>query len=377
MKTIGRNSHCPCGSRKKYKHCCLAEHQRLLYTEDDRFAMRLAIRGLVEGPLEQLLAPWRELFDPIELELDDIHDPLHIEYSILSRQVLHDWLVFDVVTDGVRAVDFLLDPDAPPDAGQRAYLTAMSRSTMRLYEVAAAHPGTSLTLRDLFGDSGEVTVHSRRASRSLAPGDLPAARIVTPGPWGRPVIEGGLLPLKNSRREVILAHLRETFAALREARPETSITDFFKLMPPYFHAEWAHSLPEHTLDGEELMFTTVLFSLTDPARVTALLDAHPDLERQPGGPRWFLYGVKRDDPEDHLARVLVDDHELVLTANTLGRGERGRDLLATYLGELAAHQSTSAVRPEDYVAQLAALDPPAQGDAGDAAGREISERAAS
>ena len=48
--------------------------------------------------------------------------------------------------------------------------------------------------------------------------------------------------------------------------------------------------------------------------------------------------------------------------------------LAKLPGEFAAHQSTSAIRPEDYIAQSAALGPPAPLDATE---REASERAAS
>ena len=35
MSKIGRNEPCPCGSGRKYKHCCLPEHEAQQETERD------------------------------------------------------------------------------------------------------------------------------------------------------------------------------------------------------------------------------------------------------------------------------------------------------------------------------------------------------
>jgi len=92
MYKIGRNEPCPCGSGKKYKHCCLqkpAENERIL-----RAASRTSSRDELEALLRQpakiyrlrvaldsiaLEKPEEDVFRTFEMEGEDTLYDLHME----------------------------------------------------------------------------------------------------------------------------------------------------------------------------------------------------------------------------------------------------------------------------------------------------------
>lgn len=50
---IGRNEPCPCGSGKKYKHCCLGKHEAAMWTKDTEQAENLRANEKEQGQLVQ------------------------------------------------------------------------------------------------------------------------------------------------------------------------------------------------------------------------------------------------------------------------------------------------------------------------------------
>ena len=49
MGKIGRNEHCPCGSGKKYKHCCLAKDQAGLVRTNPEAALKISLMNELEA----------------------------------------------------------------------------------------------------------------------------------------------------------------------------------------------------------------------------------------------------------------------------------------------------------------------------------------
>ena len=115
---------------------------------------------------------------------------------VMSEFVFDTWLCFDYELEpGRYVVDDMLDqPGREFSVGERAYLAAMKRATMRLYEVTDVAPGRSITLREL-PDGPTTRVREQSASRQLHRFDLLAACIMTPGASGQPELDGGVLPL--------------------------------------------------------------------------------------------------------------------------------------------------------------------------------------
>ena len=345
MTKPGRNAPCPCGSSKKYKHCCLAAEQRSLYTRADREAAREHLQELLRGSLARLIEDCLEEFEPLELDRTRVHDDAHLMPFLISRDAFEAWLFFDVSLQGGRRVaDVMLDPRAGLPAGARAYLTSMRRSTMRLYEVVAVQRGASLTLRDIIGSTGQVTVQELSASRELVRWDMLAARVVSPGASGRPEIDGGIFPIHRSRREQVVEHLREELREFREEEPDASEDDFFGTLPPYFHAIWRDPPPRPKLvnsAGDPLVLTKLHFTVTDPARAAHELDTTPKFQREPDAQGWVWIGVEDDEVPVVFGRAEIAGDELVLQTDSVERAELGLSVIAMFLGGLATYQTTT------------------------------------
>lgn len=240
MAKIGPNELCPCGSGRKFKKCCGDPRAADRYTRGDREAVfdRLnqyidafavadeerageAFWGRFAGRADELPPERAELFDDIE----------------------HLWFVFDRGSaEGTSIADRFL-AGAELGAGQRAFLAALGRSSMRIYEVVATSPGASLTLRDAI-EGGTVTVNERQASRTMARGDYLAARVVPSGPSGGPEMEAGLLHLAPVVRDPLLARIRQERARFLDQHRDADLTAFYKTLPPLFHEVWVGTMLE-------------------------------------------------------------------------------------------------------------------------------------
>ncbi|HTP26581.1 MAG TPA: hypothetical protein VMK12_13130, partial [Anaeromyxobacteraceae bacterium] len=229
--------------------------------------------------------------------------------------------------------------------GERVFLGMMRDTSMRLYEIVDAVPGVSLTLRDVLEDN-QVTVRERLGSRSLTRYQWLAVRVAPRGVSGEPEIEAGVMHIpellhENVRRQ-LTAHRDDFF---RE-NPRADIRAFYKEMPPFFHAAWASAtldpvVPElRNTDGEETVITRVTFDVADAAALAKALDGNAELSRS-GDSRWAWSGKSRRDEPVFLGQLDLASGALVLEANSVERGERGRRLVEALAGGAARHRSTT------------------------------------
>ena len=111
--------------------------------------------------------------DQFEELLDDVAD-------MLSVFVLEDFFTARFGEDaGLNVVDDCLKRRGWREtAPGRSYLESLRDSTVSLYEVVGIDPGRSMALRDLIRGGETVTVHEKLGSKSAAPWDRLAARIV-------------------------------------------------------------------------------------------------------------------------------------------------------------------------------------------------------
>jgi hypothetical protein len=93
------------------------------------------------------------------------------------------------------ADDYLKRRGWKESAGTRAYIEALRRSSMSLYEVSDIISGVSFPARDLVRGGDPVRVFERSATRSLSQWDRIAARVVTV--LGRTQITGSVLPFSH------------------------------------------------------------------------------------------------------------------------------------------------------------------------------------
>ncbi len=343
MTKAGRNDPCPCGSGRKFKKCC---HDRMAATRFTQTDRALALARLDRFIADELGPEDDAAFEEFWGDLADRAGELDDDWSELSEAVVDSWFAFDRPLEGGRpAVDRFLEVHAQLPAGERAFLEMMRDTSMRLYEVVDAVPGVSLTLRDVL-EGDQVTVHERLGSRSISRFEWLAARLVARGASGQPEIEAGLMQLPELLRESVrgqLAAHREDF--LRK-NPGADVRAFYKSTAPFFHSAWAGAVLDPVVpalrntDGEEMVITRVTFDAGDAAALQTVLDASTELTRREGS-RWGWSGENARGEVVSLGHLELVRDTLVLEANSVERGDRGRRLVEALAGEAVRHRSTT------------------------------------
>jgi hypothetical protein len=237
MAKVGPNELCPCGSGRKFKKCCGDPRAIDRYTRDERKAAFTRLTDYIEVFARDDAERASEVFWG---EFASRADELPPERDELFDDIEQLWLMFDHAGAGGAMVDRFL-AGAQLGDGERAFLAALRRSSMRVYEVVAARPGQSLALRDAI-EGGEVTVNERQASRTIARGAYLAARVVPRGPSGGPEIEAGLLHLAPMVRDPLLARIRDERARFVDQHRGDDVTAFYKGLPPLFHEVWVGTM---------------------------------------------------------------------------------------------------------------------------------------
>ena len=279
------------------------------------------------------------------------------------------------------ADDYLKRRGWKESAGTRAYIGALRRSSMSLYEVSDIVAGVSFLARDLVRGGEPVRVFERSATRSLSQWDRIAARVVTV--LGKTQITGSVLPFSHRLAEEALASIERV---RKKARAEavklarslgrnvddsasglvTGVDEVLAGSAFMFSNLWLDdvlrralnpSLPQmQNTDGEPLEFITVHFQLvskSNPPAIRAALDDLPPLrkesdafwnwveekalrrksaKRQAGDTQTF--GTTMDDGAIVLGTVELTAKAVTLSVNSEARAARGRALLEPVLAGL-------------------------------------------
>lgn len=145
---IGRNDPCPCGSGKKYKHCCgpLAEITTISVDPFVRYSdIMTALKLKLDQANQQDIRKHRRSLQSRFLRFS--------ADKLLPREhdtIFSDWLWFDVRGDSGHSIGeaYLLENGSYLDQASRHCLEALNRSRLGLYE-AVGSSGMHLWLKDL------------------------------------------------------------------------------------------------------------------------------------------------------------------------------------------------------------------------------------
>ncbi len=147
MSTIGRNSLCPCGSGKKYKHCCLGQAEPAQSPKG-----QLAhVRHGTERPLAETMLSWAQRTYGQSLVDSGIRD-LAADEPLVEDEfaLLMPWLLYQLpVQDQPPAAAFLAERGARLTEFERITLECNLAGRMSLWEVRRVEPGEGLELFDL------------------------------------------------------------------------------------------------------------------------------------------------------------------------------------------------------------------------------------
>jgi hypothetical protein len=240
MTKIGPNELCPCRSGKKFKKCCGDPKAPDRYSRDDRQSAFERLNQYIDDFAVADEARASEVF--WGRYAARVHE-LPPERAELFDDIEHLWFAFDHRGESGLSVAERLLAGPQLATGQRAFLTALRRSSMRIYEVTEVVPGASLTLRDAI-EGTSVTVNERQASQAITAGTSLAARVVPRGPSGGPELEAGLLHLAPAVRDPLLARVRDERARFVAANRGVDLTAFYKSLPPLFHEVWVTTMLE-------------------------------------------------------------------------------------------------------------------------------------
>ena len=180
MTYPGRNDPCPCGSGKKYKHCCLA------VAEDADFTFRrlrqthaAVIPRLTEYALEAL-GP--ELFHEAWLEFNDHQTTEPFDFESPMTVLFMPWLLFNFIieirppgekdpVETTAAEMFLLTEVKSLNSDEQTLLRTSARCPYTLCELTEVKPGVGMRLLDLLRRI-EYEVIEHAASETLKRGEI-------------------------------------------------------------------------------------------------------------------------------------------------------------------------------------------------------------
>ena len=371
MTTVGRNDPCPCGSGRKFKHCCL----RVRDGEDNlRVRLRSAEGALVPalfsyaarefGP-EFFAEAWDEFF-----LWNDVPDD--IASSKEFGTTFDPFFVFDFVADAAEdplpdgwpteplARHFLRhEVESAPEL-HREFIEQACKSPASFFVIEAVFAGRALDIKDIF-TGRRFHVLEQSASRTLHIGDVLFTRVVTacggsimigacpwviPASWHIPLIDTRerLRPKRLLTREELFDYDLEVRQAYHE------IVDAV-LHPPL-------SVLQNT-DGDPLEFTTLTYELGITVaeaveQLTPLATGRGDLYladevRDAAGGltavtlTWTKAGNRKHKDWDNttLGTLRLDGSGLVVEVNSARRRRRIEKEIARRLGSAATLVDTT------------------------------------
>lgn len=316
MANVGRNVACPCGSGRKYKKCCIGQRTTVAaYTSADKDA---ALRRLLhtihpedlEAALERFLDGHRQLGQT----------PKHPTVEHMTEYAFLWWAFFDELVEDETIADHVLANTRDLGPGERNFLEMARLTSMRLYEIVAVQPGSSMTVRDVL-HGHDIQVAERSASRQLHAGDLIAARVMPQGASGQPELDGGLFPIQASLRQSLVDDLEFMQDDLDDAERK-------EFLPPMFFRAWmTPTFPKlANFDGEPIVMTKVVFDVINEAKLVNALHSTSELEQSNEVTIWDWVKKSRKNPVS-LGHLEIREGRLELEVNSRERGERGKTMI--------------------------------------------------
>jgi hypothetical protein len=363
----GRNDPCPCGSGKKYKHCCLERDSASVVDLADRTwrQMREAIDGYAASMLRFIGERYgRDAVQQAWLEFT-IGASDEFVQGDPNTELFFSWLFHRWEPDS-RKGNRIVDPSLYGISPTRAYL---ERRTTRLnpllsrylegclatpfgfHEILNCQPGIGFTTKDVF-TGALLNVRERSASSTLKDGEIIFGQVVPVqsiamvealSPFGfPPIFKTHLIQVR--RRSELREHpdlaLRGLYLSLAETylnppRPELHNTDGDRLEPRTLYFD---------VDSAQVAFDALLPLAVGTTRDELLEDAKFDRSR--ALIEAMIPWIKRTDPKRAgletvlMGRIRIEGRKLTVEVNSAARAKSIRALIERSLGEGARYRRT-------------------------------------
>ena len=383
----GRNEPCPCGSGRKYKHCCGAPEAAPSESPEDLQWRRL--RRAIEPLPVELLRFTGEYFGPAGMaeawdEFTGWEDVPFVAHSphipVFMPWFFHNWtpdlpdteVRMEARAEVTAAQAYVARKGRRLDPLARRYLEACAGALFSFYDVSACEPGRGFTLRDIFS-AEECRITERSASRSVRTGDVLFAKIARLEDLA--VMEAcSSVIIPPDRKWPILElrkHIREAEAQL----PSSGMADWeMELIGTYLELAEALLNPQpprlQNTDGEALAFHKLVFEIESPrAAFDALkglaLDADDaellgEAQNDENGALrrvqfpWQKRGNAKHKGWDNtvLGTLVIDGPKLTAEVNSEGRAKLIREIIEERLGSKAKHLATEIQSTEAMLKRM-------------------------
>jgi hypothetical protein len=403
----GRNDPCPCGSGKKYKHCCLNAGSVPAATPADLTWHKL--RALLDGYAIKMLRFIAEAYGQLAVHeaWNDFmcDDDLAFDHDTPLMQLFMPWFFHcwapdpfstTVVNKSLHGVvptaAYLASKGRRLDPLLRRYLESLLSAPFTFFEVLACDPGTGMTLRDVMTQE-EHAVTERGASQGVQRGDLLFGQLASVdrltmleagNGFAIPPIEKA--PIIELRARIASAHPAITHQVLRDW--DLELLDLFHEIADRLYNPRLPTL--QNTDGDPLSLHKLVFDLNAPPQAALdalkhlaldeldedlLADATRDSENKLTRVRfsWKKRGNKKNAGWDNtvLGSIEIDGIRLIAEVNSAARADAIRKKIEMALGKAVRYRASEIQSPERMLADLQAA-----GDRRDSAAFEESDRLA-
>jgi hypothetical protein len=346
----GRNDPCRCGSGQKYKKCCLPKDEAAAAVDRPKTSGRAAaMEALIRFAYSAQFEPdhgianllfWVDRLDG----MDDAHARDLVEHEDTIAKY-NGWFLFDLeIDEGQTVADMFLEQrgwTVGPD--ERDFIERIRVTSMRLYQIETVEPEKGVHLVDLW-TKDRVFVHERLGTAQMVRWDLIGARVVS-NEAGIPMFEGGLYLYPVAEKALLLKTFKSLHRPFHRQFPDESLDAFFKRHAMVFHHAWLdlvvlRPLPRMvTAEGDEMIFTRVVFDVRDEAVVRAALAKRDDVDVQDDGS--FVWLEDADEMRRILGTLTIEGRRAAFEATSRERGARGRDWLESIAGAALTYRATS------------------------------------
>ncbi len=383
---VGRNDRCPCGSGKKYKHCCLRAASASPAPADTPWSRQREASDRLTPALLKLAGRMDD--DDLQLawaEFNQVPFPKPLDVYPNEESIFSPFLIFD------------WDPESPlrrrsgkPRSGTvlRAYLAksasrlselelsileqAISRP-VSFYEIILCNPGQNAVLRDiLIGEETDVEEHT--GTKTMRPGDIVYGQI-----WILPEVAtlGRLAPnVIQPDRKVEIVELRAKLRRkIAKRNRELTASDLVRYSEEircvYLNIRDALLRPKKLVntDGESYVFHTLTFrvgsaqvafdALAPLAWGTARAELLEGAEWNADGSLknveldWIVKGNAMHKTWENtiLGHLKISGQTMIAEVNSANRANRIRQEVEKRLGLHGTHLSTATETPEQAIAK--------------------------
>jgi hypothetical protein len=386
----GRNDSCPCGSGKKYKHCCLNAGSLPVAAPADLTWRRL--RALLDGYATKMLSFIAEAYGPLAVNEawhefmcdDDLEfDPDTPLMQLFMPWFFHCWAPDPIATmvekkslhNVIPTAAYLSSKGRRLDPLLRRYLESLLTAPFTFFEVLACDPGTGMTLRDVMTQE-EHAITERGASQGVQLGDLLFGQLASVDQLtmleacnGFPIPPMEKAPIIELRAHIASAHPVITHQVLRDW--DIELLDLFHEIANRLYNPRLPKL--QNTDGEPLSLHKLVFDLNTPPQAVfdalkhlaldeldedLLADATRDSENKLTRVRfsWKKQGNKKHAGWDNtvLGAIEIDGTRLIAEVNSQARADVIRKKIETALGAGVRYRASEIQSAERMLADLRA-----------------------